>query len=105
MAVVAQARNLLQAQLTFPSNPYYRADFHFMAGSDVTSMKAAIGAFAAEPNGGLLPSPAIFAIVPFEELMRLAAHYGLPTIYGIPLPPGSGALMSYSRNIRPSFAW
>jgi putative tryptophan/tyrosine transport system substrate-binding protein len=64
--------------------------------SDVASMKAAIGAFAAEPNGGLLPGPAISAIVPFDELSRLAAQYNLPAIYGVPLPPANGGLMSYS---------
>jgi hypothetical protein len=38
--------------------------------SDATGMKAAIEAFAAEPNGGLLPSPGMFAVAP-DELIRL----------------------------------
>jgi putative tryptophan/tyrosine transport system substrate-binding protein len=63
-------------------------------------MKAAIATFAAEPNGGLLPSPAISAIVPSDELSRLAAQYRLPVIYGLPLPPGNGGLMSYSADGR-----
>jgi putative tryptophan/tyrosine transport system substrate-binding protein len=62
--------------------------------SDVASMKAAIGAFAAEANGGLIPGPAISAIAPSDELSRLAAQYRLPAIYGGALP--RGGLMSYS---------
>jgi putative ABC transport system substrate-binding protein len=61
--------------------------------SDAASVKAAIEAFAAEPNGGLIPSPALFATVPAEELSRLALRYRLPSVYGLPLP---GGLMSYS---------
>jgi putative tryptophan/tyrosine transport system substrate-binding protein len=61
--------------------------------SDAASVKAAIEAFAAEPNGGLIPSPALFATVPADELSRLALQYGLPTLYGSLLFPGG--LMSY----------
>jgi putative tryptophan/tyrosine transport system substrate-binding protein len=64
--------------------------------SDVPSMKAGIGAFAADPNGGLLPNPALIAIMPSDELNRLAAQYHLPAIYEVPLRPGAGGLMSYS---------
>jgi putative tryptophan/tyrosine transport system substrate-binding protein len=67
--------------------------------TNIDAMKAAIGAFAAEPNGGLLPMPGAFAIVPSDELNRLAARYRLPAIYGTPLPPGNGGLMSYSADL------
>jgi putative tryptophan/tyrosine transport system substrate-binding protein len=36
--------------------------------SDAAAMKAAIEAFTVEPNGGLLPSPGMFAIAPDEWL-------------------------------------
>jgi putative tryptophan/tyrosine transport system substrate-binding protein len=64
--------------------------------SDIQGIKAAIEAFVAEPNGGLIPNPGTSPIVPFDELSRLAAQYRSPAIYGLPLPPGDGGLMSYS---------
>ncbi len=64
--------------------------------SDVDGMITAIGAFAAEPNGGLLSTPSVFAIAG-RELTRLAAQYRLPSVYGLPLPEG---LMSYSPDLR-----
>jgi putative ABC transport system substrate-binding protein len=65
---------------------------------DAASAKAAIEGFAAEPNGGLLADPGTFAIVPPDELSRLAAQYGLPAIYGVPLA-ANGGLMSYSADL------
>jgi putative tryptophan/tyrosine transport system substrate-binding protein len=64
--------------------------------SDAASVKAAIEAFAAEPNGGLIPSPAVAAIVPPDELNRLTLQYRLPSVYGLPVP---GGVMSYSPDI------
>jgi putative tryptophan/tyrosine transport system substrate-binding protein len=61
--------------------------------SDAANVKAAIEAFGAEPNGGLIPSPAVFAIVSPDEFGRLAIQYHLPTVYGSPFP---GGLVSYS---------
>jgi putative tryptophan/tyrosine transport system substrate-binding protein len=58
--------------------------------SDAASVKAAIEAFAAEPNGGLIPSPAINAIVPPDEMSRLALQHHLPTVYGF-----AGGLVNY----------
>jgi putative ABC transport system substrate-binding protein len=62
--------------------------------SDADGMRAAIATFAAEPNGGLFPSPGI--AVPLPELTRLAAQHRLPAIYGVPLAPAAGGLMSYN---------
>jgi putative ABC transport system substrate-binding protein len=64
--------------------------------SDAAGIKAAIEAFASEPNGGLLPSPGIIAITPLVELARLAAQYRLPAISGNPSFPADGGLMTYS---------
>jgi putative ABC transport system substrate-binding protein len=66
--------------------------------SDADAMKAAIESFAAEPNGGLLPSPAIIILAPLE-LTRLAAQYRLPAIYGDSRLPAIGGLMSYSSDL------
>jgi putative ABC transport system substrate-binding protein len=57
--------------------------------SDATGMKTAIEAFAAEPNGGLLPSPGTLAIMPADELSQLAVQYHLPSVF-----PGGG-LVAY----------
>src|SRR5262249_34996950 len=66
--------------------------------SDAVGMKAAVEAFAAEPNGGLLPSPGMFTIAP-EEFIRLAARYRLPAISGIPSFTAIGGLMSYGSDL------
>jgi putative tryptophan/tyrosine transport system substrate-binding protein len=63
--------------------------------SDATTVKAAIEAFAAKPNGGLIPSPAIAAIVPPDELSRLALQYRLPLVHGFTSREGLTGLMSY----------
>jgi putative tryptophan/tyrosine transport system substrate-binding protein len=63
--------------------------------SDAASVKAAIEAFAAKPNGGLIPSPAVAAIVPPDELGRLALQYYLPIVCGLP-----GGLVDYSPDPR-----
>ena len=62
--------------------------------SDVAAIKAAIAAFAAEPNGGLLASPAMSAIAP-DELIGLAAQYRLPAVYGDAYFSAVGGMMSY----------
>jgi hypothetical protein len=48
--------------------------------SDATGMKTAIEAFPAGPNSGLIPSPGTFAIVPPDELSRLALEYRLAMV-------------------------
>jgi putative tryptophan/tyrosine transport system substrate-binding protein len=63
--------------------------------SDADGMKVAIETFAADRNGGLLPSPGVFLIPPVE-LIRMTARYCLPAIYGIPYFPANGGLMSYT---------
>jgi putative ABC transport system substrate-binding protein len=61
---------------------------------DTASMKSAIAAFAAEPNGGLIPSPPAAAIAP-REFIGLAAQYRLPVIYQNRGFAAIGGLMSY----------
>jgi putative tryptophan/tyrosine transport system substrate-binding protein len=66
--------------------------------SDAASVKAAIEAFAAEPNGGLIPTPALYAIVPLDEFSRLALQYRLPAI-SVDAFAANGGLMGYSSDI------
>jgi putative ABC transport system substrate-binding protein len=58
-------------------------------------MRAAIESFAAQPNGGLLPSPGILGQAVQRELIRLAVQYRLPAISGGRFFASNGALMSY----------
>jgi putative tryptophan/tyrosine transport system substrate-binding protein len=62
--------------------------------TNAAGMKAAIEAFAVEPNGGLLPSPGMSAVAP-DELIRLAAQYRLPTVSGADSFAAAGGLMTY----------
>jgi putative tryptophan/tyrosine transport system substrate-binding protein len=66
--------------------------------SDAAGAKAAMGAFAAEPNSGLIPSPAVFAIVQADELNRLAVQYRLPAVSGSASFAVDGGLMNYDSN-------
>jgi putative tryptophan/tyrosine transport system substrate-binding protein len=63
--------------------------------SDAVSMKAAVKAFAAEPNGDLLPSP-LFVAAKMLELNSSAARYRLPAVYGRSLLRANGGLLSYT---------
>jgi putative tryptophan/tyrosine transport system substrate-binding protein len=49
-----------------------------IAVSDANGVKAAIEAFGAEPNGGLIPTPGASIIAPLE-LTRWATQYHLPS--------------------------
>jgi putative ABC transport system substrate-binding protein len=67
---------------------------HLIMVSDIDALKAAVQAFAAEPNGGLIFSPGQIAFGP-PELIRLAAQYRIPAVYGGPLAPDGGLLCYY----------
>jgi putative tryptophan/tyrosine transport system substrate-binding protein len=66
--------------------------------SDAVEMKVAIERFAAEPNGGLLATPAVLPIGPFD-VIRLAEQYRLPAISGRITYTANGGLMSYESDI------
>jgi putative ABC transport system substrate-binding protein len=58
-------------------------------------MKAAVEAFAAEPNGGLLPELGIMPAT-LLELIPVAAQYRLPAVYARGFAPTNGGLLSYA---------
>jgi putative tryptophan/tyrosine transport system substrate-binding protein len=62
---------------------------------DVTVMEQAIGAFAREPNGGLIVLPDATTTNLRESLVALAARYRLPAIYPFRYFAESGGLISY----------
>ena len=66
--------------------------------SDVAEMKVEIEHFAAEPNGGLLTTPAVLPIGPFD-VIRLAEQYRLPAICGRITYTANGGLMSYESDV------
>jgi len=56
----------------------------------------ALAAFAAEPDGGVIPVPPIGTLPRAEEFINQAAlQHRLPTIYGNRASAHEGALMSY----------
>jgi putative ABC transport system substrate-binding protein len=66
--------------------------------NDAVEMKVRIERFAAEPNGGLLATPAVLPIGPFE-VVRLAEQYRLPAICGRITYTANGGLMSYESDV------
>jgi putative ABC transport system substrate-binding protein len=58
-------------------------------------LERGIAAFAAEPNGGLIPAP---TQDDYREVYRLADQYRLPTIYQVAQNVREGGLMSYGAN-------
>jgi putative ABC transport system substrate-binding protein len=60
-------------------------------------VKAAIEAFAAEPNGGLIPTPGVINLAPLE-LARWAVQYHLPSS-SIGVFADFGGLIGYGGDI------
>jgi putative ABC transport system substrate-binding protein len=68
-----------------------------IAVSDANGVKAAIEAFAAEPNGGLIPTPGVPILVPLE-LGRWATQYHLPSSSGAAFA-ADGGLIGYGGDV------
>ena len=62
---------------------------------DATSVERGVAAFASSPNGGLIVPSTAFAYIHRELIIKLAARYQLPAIYGLPLFVTGGGLVSY----------
>ena len=58
-------------------------------------IERAITAFAPTPNGGLVVAPNAHALGNRDIIIRLAAHYRLPAVYGFRSFATSGGLVSY----------
>ena len=56
-----------------------------------------------EPDTSLIVFPSPFALVHRAEIVKLAARYRLPAIYGLPDFTPTGGLMSYNSNLTESF--
>jgi putative tryptophan/tyrosine transport system substrate-binding protein len=62
---------------------------------NATEIEHALEAFARMPNGGLILLPSGVATNHHELIARLAARYGVPSIYSLRFFAASGGLMSY----------
>jgi putative ABC transport system substrate-binding protein len=70
---------------------------------DTVDITAAIDAFAAEPNGGLIVSPPPPSAANREAIIRLAAQHRLPAIYQDRSFVAEGGLMAYGSDIVDNF--
>src|SRR5260370_26073122 len=62
---------------------------------DAAGIEQAIGAFAREPNGGLIALPHVVTAGHREMLARLAIEHRLPSVGGFGFMATSGGLISY----------
>ena len=65
---------------------------------------ATIAQFAAEPNGGLVVMPSFITALIRPRIIRAAAQYRVPAIYGHRFFAAEGGLISYGTDIAQSFA-
>jgi putative tryptophan/tyrosine transport system substrate-binding protein len=66
--------------------------------SDVAEIERTVGAFARDPNGGLIVTESAPSIVHRKPIIALAARYRLPAIYGQRFFVTEGGLISYGHN-------
>jgi putative tryptophan/tyrosine transport system substrate-binding protein len=68
------------------------------------SLDRTIAQFAAEPNGGLVVMPSFITAILCPQIIRAAAQYRVPAIYGYRFFAAEGGLISYGPDIARSFA-
>src|SRR5262245_20297135 len=70
-----------------------------MTVQSTAEMDRAVGAFAREPNGGLLILPDNFPLVHRDRVVALAAQHRLPAVYFHEIFARSGGLLSYGYDV------
>jgi putative ABC transport system substrate-binding protein len=68
------------------------------------TLDTAITQFAAEPNGGLIVMPSFITAILRPRIIRAAAQYRVPAIYGHRFFAAEGGLISYGTDIAQCFA-
>jgi putative ABC transport system substrate-binding protein len=68
------------------------------------TLETTIAQFAAEPNGGLVVMPSFITALVRARIIRAAAQYRVPAIYGHRFFTTEGGLISYGTDIAQSFA-
>ena len=66
--------------------------------SNAAEIEQGIGAFASEPNSGMVVTESGPTIVHRDQIVALAARYRLPAVYPIRLMATTGGLISYGQN-------
>ena len=61
----------------------------------LADLERVINAFAAEPNGGLIPVPSLLTAVKRDFIISLANRHRLPNVYAFREYPANGGLASY----------
>jgi putative tryptophan/tyrosine transport system substrate-binding protein len=62
---------------------------------DAASIEPGVAAFASSPNGGLIVPGTRFGFIHRELIIKIAARYRLPAVYGLSLSVTGGGLVSY----------
>jgi hypothetical protein len=68
-------------------------------GGDPAAIERGVAAFASSPNGGLIVPASAFAAIHRELIIKLAARYQLPAVYGGYRFVTSGGLLSYGPDL------
>jgi putative ABC transport system substrate-binding protein len=75
-----------------------------LARASAVMVDTAVAQFAAEPNGGLIVMPSFITALLRPRIIRAAAQYRVPAIYGHRFFAAEGGLISYGTDIAQSFA-
>ncbi len=78
--------------------PSFGVELRPVGVSDVAEIQRVIGAFADEPNGGMIVTESGPSIVHRELIIELAARYHLPAVYAQQLFVIGGGLISYGND-------
>jgi putative tryptophan/tyrosine transport system substrate-binding protein len=62
---------------------------------DAAAIERGVAAFASSPNGGLVVPGTRFGFIHRELIIKIAARYRLPAVYGLSLSVTGGGLVSY----------
>jgi putative ABC transport system substrate-binding protein len=65
---------------------------------DLAELESVMATQAREPNGGLVSMPGGFETSNYKEIVALAAHYRLPTVYSNIICARAGGLLAYSND-------
>ncbi len=78
--------------------PSFGVELRPVGVSDVAEIERNIGAFASDPNGGMIVTESGPSIVHRKEIVELAARYHLPAVYPQKLFVTGGGLISYGHD-------
>jgi putative ABC transport system substrate-binding protein len=72
-----------------------RLEVRPVGSGDAASIERGVAAFASSPNGGLVVPGTRFGFIHRELIIKLAARYQLPAVYGLRVFVTGGGLVSY----------